>query len=51
MLPMQIVPAIAQRVGWRWAFAVLSIGPALGIFAIRRLSALRRGTPEALSSS
>jgi MFS family permease len=50
MLPMQIVPAIAQRVGWRWAFVVLSIGPALGIFAIRRLSALRRGTPETLIS-
>jgi MFS family permease len=51
MLPMQIVPAIAQRVGWRWAFAVLSIGPAVGIVAIRRLSALRRGSRETLSSS
>jgi MFS family permease len=50
MLPMQIVPAIAQRVGWRWAFVVLSIGPVLGIAAIRRLSTLRRGTHEALSS-
>jgi MFS family permease len=50
MLPMQIVPAIAQRVGWRWAFVVLSIGPVLGIAAIRRLSTLRRGTHGALSS-
>ncbi|HUQ99138.1 MAG TPA: MFS transporter [Gemmatimonadaceae bacterium] len=51
MLPMQIVPWIAELVGWRWAFAVLSVGPAFGIAAIRQLSELRRGAPEALSST
>jgi MFS family permease len=37
MLPMQILPAAAQREGWRWVFAILAIGPALGIVAINRL--------------
>lgn len=37
MLPMQIVPLIAQRAGWRWGFAVLALGPLAGIVAIRRL--------------
>lgn len=39
MLPMQIVPLIAQRAGWRWGFAVLALGPLAGIVAIRRLRA------------
>lgn len=30
---------------WRWAFAVLSIGPFLGIAAMSRLAKLRRETP------
>jgi sugar phosphate permease len=42
MLPMQLVPLIAQRVGWRWGFAVLALGPVAGIGAIRRLGALRQ---------
>jgi MFS family permease len=42
MLPMQIVPLIAQRTGWRWGFAVLALGPLAGIAAIRRLAAIRR---------
>jgi MFS family permease len=41
MLPMQIVPLIAQRAGWRWSFAVLALGPVAGIAAIRRLAAIR----------
>ena len=41
MLPMQIVPVIAQRSGWRWGFAILALGPVAGIAAIRRLAALR----------
>ena len=41
MLPMQIVPLIAQRAGWRWGFAILALGPVVGIAAIRRLAALR----------
>jgi MFS family permease len=46
MLPMQIVPLIAQRTGWRWGFAILALGPAGGIAAIRRLAALRAASSE-----
>lgn len=38
----QLVPAVAESVGWRWAFPVLALGPAAGIAAIRRLAKLRR---------
>jgi len=41
MLPMQLVPFIAQKTGWRWAFAVLALGPIAGIAAIRRFASLR----------
>jgi MFS family permease len=37
MVTIQLVPAIAEAGGWRWAFAVLSLGPALGIWSIVRL--------------
>jgi predicted MFS family arabinose efflux permease len=37
MVTMQTVPAIVAVVGWRWAFPVLALGPALGFMAIRRL--------------
>jgi MFS family permease len=33
----QLVPVLAESVGWRWAFAVLALGPALGIAAIGSL--------------
>lgn len=36
-LTIQLVPWLAGRVGWAWAFAGLAIGPALGILSIRRL--------------
>jgi MFS family permease len=45
MLPMQVVPVIAQHTGWRWSFAVLALGPIAGIAAIRKLAALRRSAP------
>jgi MFS family permease len=51
MLPMQIVPAIAARIGWRWAFVVLALGPAAGIAAIKRLAALRIANAEVASLS
>jgi MFS family permease len=37
----QLVPAIVQAGGWRWAFAPLAAGPALGIVAIARLARAR----------
>jgi hypothetical protein len=46
MLPMQLVPFIAQRAGWRWGFVILALGPVAGIAAIRRLAALRASRPE-----
>jgi MFS family permease len=39
MATIQLVPAIAAAIGWRWAFPVLALGPALGIAAIARLGA------------
>jgi MFS family permease len=36
-LTIQLVPWLAERIGWRWSFVILALGPALGIAAIRRL--------------
>ena len=41
MVTIQLLPVIADNSGWRWSFALLSIGPALGIAAIARLLARR----------
>jgi MFS family permease len=38
----QLVPRLVDAGGWRWSFAMLALGPACGIVAIRRLAALRR---------
>jgi MFS family permease len=40
----ELVPKLAAAVGWRWAFAALAPGPALGVLAMLRL----RGLPEAV---
>ena len=31
MVSIELVPRVAGMVGWRWAFAILAPGPALGI--------------------
>jgi nitrate/nitrite transporter NarK len=36
----QLVPPLAAAVGWRWAFAALTLGPLVGIASIRRLRAV-----------
>jgi sugar phosphate permease len=41
MASIQLVPPLAERLGWRWAFVFLAVGPALGIRSIRALVALR----------
>ena len=41
MITMQLVPAIAARTGWQWAFALLALGPLAGIASIRALTRLR----------
>lgn len=38
-ITIQLVPLIVNVIGWRYAFPVLALGPALGIAAIRRLRA------------
>jgi MFS family permease len=38
-----LLPPIVDAVGWRWAFATLAVGPALGVLAMARL----RAAPEA----
>jgi MFS family permease len=32
-----LIPVLADHVGWRWAFAFLAPGPALGVLAMNRL--------------
>jgi dipeptide/tripeptide permease len=41
-LTMQLVPTVAEAGGWRWAFALLALGPAAGIWSIRQLQRLGR---------
>ena len=43
MASIELIPLLVTAVGWRWAFAVLAPGPALGVVAMLRL----RGLPEA----
>ncbi len=40
-LTIQVVPLIVRVAGWPWAFALLAVGPALGIWSIRRLSSVK----------
>lgn len=47
MLPMQLLPRLAAVVGWRWSFALLALGPFVGIAAIRKLAGLRQRRPAA----
>lgn len=39
-ISIQLIPPIVAQVGWRFAFPLLAIGPAIGILVIRRLRAL-----------
>lgn len=43
LVTIQWVPALAESLGWPWAFPVLALGPAAGIAAIRRLRRVRAG--------
>jgi MFS family permease len=38
---LQLLPLLATRLGWRWVFTVLAIGPALGAVAMARLRRVR----------
>jgi MFS family permease len=43
MASIELIPLLVSAVGWRWAFAALAPGPALGVLAMQRL----RRLPEA----
>ncbi len=45
MATIQLVPFLAEMIGWRWAFPVLALGPAAGIASMRRLRSRRTSTP------
>ena len=45
MVTIQLVPLIAEAIGWRWAFPVLVVGPIAGIVSMRRLQELRHQEP------
>jgi MFS family permease len=45
MLTIQGIPVIAEAIGWRWAFAVLALGPAAGIASVRALTRFKRREP------
>jgi hypothetical protein len=40
MFSIQLMPPVAAVTGWRWAFVILSLGPAAGIWSIARLARL-----------
>ena len=51
-ITIQLVPVVVGVVGWRYAFPLLALGPAVGIAAIRRLRVgphLRTSRPTRLS--
>jgi MFS family permease len=39
LITIRLIPLLEQRVGWEWAFALLAVGPAIGVWA---MAALRR---------
>ena len=43
LISIWLIPVAVRVAGWRWAFAVLALGPVLGVAAMARL----RGLPEA----
>jgi MFS family permease len=47
MVSIQLVPPVQHIVGWRWAFAMLAIGPLFGIMAIRALVQMRESRASA----
>jgi MFS family permease len=37
LVSIRLIPLVVDWIGWRWAFTVLAIGPALGTWAMWRL--------------
>jgi MFS family permease len=49
MVTIQLIPVIVDLAGWRLAFPVLALGPAAGIWAIRRLGSGAREVSQVSS--
>jgi MFS family permease len=47
----QIVPLIAAATGWRWAFAILALGPMGALWSIRHIEALTHRGSAAMRSA
>jgi MFS family permease len=43
VVSIQLLPWVAQHVGWRWAFVALAVGPLLGAHSMRRLGQVTDG--------
>ncbi len=41
LVTIRLVPALAGSLGWRWAFPILALGPAVGVAAMARLRTSR----------
>jgi MFS family permease len=37
LFTIRLIPPLVELVGWRYAFAILAIGPAVGLWAMQRL--------------
>jgi MFS family permease len=46
MASIQLVPRLVALVGWEWSFAALAVGPATGIWAMRRLVSASAALPQ-----
>jgi len=40
MVTIRLIPTVEHWLGWRWAFALLALGPAMGIWAMAKLRRL-----------
>lgn len=48
ILSIRLIPTLADKVGWRYAFSFLSIGPFVGIIALLKLRSLPESTKIAM---
>jgi hypothetical protein len=43
VVSIQLLPFVAERIGWRWAFVALAAGPLIGAYFMRRLGRIETG--------
>ncbi len=44
LVTIRLVPSLAAELGWQWAFPVLAVGPAMGVWAMARLARSKHAT-------